>query len=668
MNNILNRYRELLELIKLHNHLYYELDNPEITDYEYDLLLKELENIENNYPNIKEEYSVTDKVGGNASNKFQKIKHKYPMLSLSNTYNISEIEAFDTRIRKILDKDVLIEYILELKLDGISISIIYEKGKLVKAVTRGDGIIGEDVTDNILQIDSIPHILPIDIDIEVRGEIVLPISTFRDLNVLREENGEEVFANPRNAAAGTIRQLDSNIVKERNLDCYFYYLMNPIEYNCHSHIDSIKYIQKLGFKTTKVFEKYNNFNELEEAINKWDIKRKKLDYETDGLVIKVNNLDYYNILGNTTKSPRWAIAYKFPAQRVETKLLDITIQVGRTGNITPVAELRPVTLSGSIVKRASLHNFDEIKRKDIKIGDTVLIEKAAEIIPQIVRVITDARDDSEYYMTIPEKCPSCNEMLHKDDNTVALKCINKYCPEQIKRSIEYFASRNAMNISGLGEKILDKFIETGKLTNILDIYSLYKYRKELEQLDKLGEKSINNLLVNIENSKNTEFKKVLYSLGINYIGKFTANLLVDEFKSIDTLKEKSVEELMEIKGIGDKVANSIYQYLHNPMNLLLIEGLKEIGLQFEDNTITNIINNENMIGKKFLATGKFEKYTREDIKDIIIKNGGIYISSISKNLDYLIVGDKAGSKLDKAKKLDINILNEEDFDKLINTQ
>ena len=668
------KYKKLREEIEKHNNLYYNEDNSIISDSEYDSLIKELKNIEEKYPSVKVDFenkfsdkntTPTDKIGGFASSKFDKINHKVPMLSLDNTYNINEIKEFDQRVRKKLELDKKIEYILELKLDGLSISLIYEDGILVKGVTRGDGQIGEDVTKNIMEIKSIPKKLKEPLNLEVRGEIVLPISNFNKLNELRMEIGEEVLANPRNAAAGTIRQLDSSVVKERGLDCYLYYLVEAEKFGIKSHEESVKFIENLGFKTTKVFEKYDDFDKLEDGIKRWHFDREKLNYETDGLVIKVNDFLYYEELGYTTKSPRWAIAYKFPAEQVKTKLHNITFQVGRTGVVTPVAELEPVSLSGSIVKRASLHNFDEIKRKDIKIGDNVIIEKAAEIIPQVVSVVIEDRKGVEIEIEIPKNCSICGTTLIKEDNQVALKCPSSTCPEKVKREIEYFVSRDAMNITGLGEKIVEKFIELGKIKTVVDIYSLENYREELEKLDKMGKKSIDNLINSINESKNREFNKVFYSLGIPFIGKFNANLLTKIFKNIDNLKNQSIEELLEVKGIGEKAAISIFDYLNNENNWEKIKLLKEIGLKFEfDDLLEKIEVEDNPIkNKNFLATGKLEKYSREEIKDIILSKGGNYLSIVSKNLDFLIAGEKAGSKLSKAENLGIRVLSENEFEK-----
>lgn len=664
-NEILKNYTNLKNKIEKYNNLYYNEDNPIISDMEYDGLLRKLKEMEKEYPALLEiDVSPTEKIGGTASNKFSKVEHKVPMLSLSNTYNIAEIEDFDKRVKKIINFSEKIEYILELKLDGLSISLIYENGNLARAVTRGDGKIGEDVTENIMEIESIPKKLKEPISLEVRGEIILPIPNFNKINEEREENGEEVFANPRNAAAGTIRQLDSTIVSKRGLDCYLYYLVNAENYGIKTHLESIKFIEKLGFKTTGIFEKYSDFKTLEKSIEKWRIKREKLDYETDGLVIKINDFSFYETLGYTTKSPRWAIAYKFPAEQVKTRLLNVTFQVGRTGVVTPVAELEAVNLSGSVVKRASLHNFDEIRRKDIKIGDNVIVEKAAEIIPQVVNVVFDDRKGTEKEIKEPESCPACGTKLVKEEGLVALKCLNPHCPEKIKREISYFVSRDAMNISGLGEKIVEKFIELEKIKTVVDIYFLENYRNELENLEKMGKKSVENLLNSINESKNQDFSKVLYALGIPFVGKFNANLLSKTFKDIDVLKEKSVEELLEVKGIGDKAAIAVNTFLNNENNWKIITELKEIGLKFkfEEDELKEVKDNP-IKGKNFLATGKLQKYKRNEIKDIILEKGGNYLSAVSKNLDFLIAGEKAGSKLEKAQNLGIRVLSEDEFEK-----
>ena len=674
-SDVEEKYTKLRNEIEYHNNLYYNEDKPLISDMEYDALMRELKQLEQKYPELLKneengESSPTEKIGGTASEKFSKVRHRVPMLSLSNTYNISEIEDFDKRIKKIILSENIenhskeLEYILELKLDGLSISLIYENGVLIQAVTRGDGQVGEDVTENIMEIKTIPKKLKKNVSLEVRGEIILPISSFNRINQEREDDGEDVFANPRNAASGTIRQLDKTIVAERGLDCYLYYLVNAENYGINTHLESIEYIEKLGFKTTKIFEKYTDFKELEKSIDKWHNDRKKLDYETDGLVIKVNNFALYETLGYTTKSPRWAIAYKFPAEQVKTKLMDVTFQVGRTGVITPVAELEAVNLSGSVVKRASLHNFDEIRRKDIKIGDNVIVEKAAEIIPQVVNIVFDDRTGQEIEIQEPTNCPVCNSKLAHEEGFVALKCHNPLCPEKVKRQIAHFVSRDAMNISGLGDKIVEKFIELGKIKTIVDIYSLEKYREELENLEKMGQKSVDNLINSIESSKNRDFSKVLYALGIPFVGKFNANLLTKTFKNIENLKNQSIEDLLAVKGIGDKVAVAVNTFLNDEDNWKIITDLKNIGLQFAvDETNSEEIADNPIKDKNFLATGKLQKYKRNDIKDIILSKGGNYLSAVSKNLDFLIAGEKAGSKLEKAEKLGVRVLTEEEFEK-----
>ncbi|ACZ01413.1 NAD-dependent DNA ligase LigA [Streptobacillus moniliformis] len=654
-------YEKLIKDIEIYNHHYYNLDESLITDREYDALLKKIELLEKEFPELKLKNSPTEIIGGKSSDKFKKVKHKKAMLSLANTYSMDDLKAFDQRVKKEVGNNV--EYVLELKLDGLSISLIYEKGKLIQAVTRGDGSVGEDVTENVIQISTIPKILKDEIDLEVRGEIVLPLKEFERINREREENGETIFANPRNVAAGTIRQLDYSIVKDRNLDCYLYYLVDSEKYGLNTQLESIEYIQKLGFKTTGIFTKCSKIEDLEKEIEYWDNNRKKLEYETDGLVIKVNEYYLHNLLGYTAKSPRWAMAYKFKAEQKETKMLDISFQVGRTGVITPVAELEPVHISGSVVRRASLHNIDEIKRLGLKIGDIVIVEKAAEIIPQVVKVLLEKRSGNEKEIEIIDKCPSCNNTIFKEEGQVALKCKNPNCVEKLKRKIEYFVSRDALNIQGFGNKLVDKFVDLGYIRSIIDIFKLKNHKEELINLDKMGTKSIEKLLDNIDKAKDIGFEKLFYSLGIEYVGKTTSKLVVSHFGSIENIINASLEELVLIEGIGEKVSLSIYNYFKDNENISLINEIKNIGfdLSFEKE---QILNNNFITNKKFLATGKFVNYSREEIKKVIEKNGGIYLSSVNKNLDYLIIGEKAGSKLEKAEKLGVRIITEEEFLKL----
>ncbi|WP_064590262.1 NAD-dependent DNA ligase LigA [Streptobacillus moniliformis] len=654
-------YEKLIKDIEIYNHHYYNLDESLITDREYDALLKKIELLEKEFPELKLKNSPTEIIGGKSSDKFKKVKHKKAMLSLANTYSMDDLKAFDQRVKKEVGNNV--EYVLELKLDGLSISLIYEKGKLIQAVTRGDSSVGEDVTENVIQISTIPKILKDEIDLEVRGEIVLPLKEFERINIEREENGETIFANPRNVAAGTIRQLDYSIVKDRNLDCYLYYLVDSEKYGLNTQLESIEYIQKLGFKTTGIFTKCSKIEDLEKEIEYWDNNRKKLEYETDGLVIKVNEYYLHNLLGYTAKSPRWAMAYKFKAEQKETKMLDISFQVGRTGVITPVAELEPVHISGSVVRRASLHNIDEIKRLGLKIGDIVIVEKAAEIIPQVVKVLLEKRSGNEKEIEIIDKCPSCNNTIFKEEGQVALKCKNPNCVEKLKRKIEYFVSRDALNIQGFGNKLVDKFVDLGYIRSIIDIFKLKNHKEELINLDKMGTKSIEKLLDNIDKAKDIGFEKLFYSLGIEYVGKTTSKLVVSHFGSIENIINASLEELVLIEGIGEKVSLSIYNYFKDNENISLINEIKNIGfdLSFEKE---QILNNNFITNKKFLATGKFVNYSREEIKKVIEKNGGIYLSSVNKNLDYLIIGEKAGSKLEKAEKLGVRIITEEEFLKL----
>lgn len=657
--------KELREKIKKYSDYYYTNNESLISDVEFDKLLAELKELEEKYPEYREENSPTEVVGATSlkETKFQKVTHKKPMLSLSNSYNEGDIADFIERIKKLLPEEKEINYALELKLDGLSLSIQYENGKLVRAVTRGDGAVGEDVTENILEISSIPRELKEKVSIEIRGEVVLPLSKFEELNRKRLENGEEVFANPRNAAAGTLRQLDSSIIRERGLDAYFYFLVDAQNYGVKTHSESIEYLLKLGIKTTGVCEVLKNSSELIERIEYWGAKREELDYETDGMVIKVNNIELWDILGNTTKSPRWAIAFKFPAKQVTTKILGVTWQVGRTGKVTPVAELEEVELSGSKVKRASLHNYQEIERKDIRVGDSVFIEKAAEIIPQVVKSVKELRDGSEIIITEPTNCPICNTVLEREEGQVDIKCPNMACPGKVEGELIYFVSRDAMNIAGFGSKLVENMLRLGFIKNIVDIYELKNHREELEKLDKMGKKSVDNLLNAIETSKTREYSKVLCALGIPFVGKTSAKLLAEASENIDNLMNMSIDELMEIEGVGDKMAQAIYEFFRDEEKKKLIEGLKINGLTFAQEKKEELPEDEKVFtGKTFLFTGTLKNFTRNEIKEEIEKLGGKNLSAVSKNLDYLIVGEKAGSKLKKAQEIgSIKIITEDEF-------
>ncbi|WP_308575918.1 NAD-dependent DNA ligase LigA [uncultured Fusobacterium sp.] len=665
LDNIKKKIEKMREDILKYNQYYYTNNESLISDVEYDNLIKELKELEEEYPQFKNVESPTEKVGATnlRESKFQKITHKKPMLSLSNTYNEGEIGDFIERVRKLIPEDKELKYALELKLDGLSISVQYEKGKLVRGVTRGDGAIGEDVTENIMEIATIPHELPEPLDLEVRGEIVLPLSNFLKLNERRMEAGEEVFANPRNAASGTLRQIDSSIIKERGLDSYFYFLVDAEKYGVKTHSESIKFLEKLGFKTTGVCEVLESASKLKKRIDYWEKEKENLDYETDGMVIKVDELELWNILGNTTKSPRWAIAYKFPAKQVTTTMLGVTWQVGRTGKVTPVAELEEVLLSGSKVKRASLHNFHEIERKDIRIGDKVFIEKAAEIIPQVVKSIKEFRDGSEIQIVEPTECPVCQSPVAREEGQVDIKCTNPNCPGKIKGRIEYFVSRDAMNISGFGSKMVEKMLELGFIKNAGDIYNLKSHEEELVKIEKMGKRSVEKLLESIEESKKRDYSKVLYALGIPFIGKYSGKLLANASGNIDKLMNMSVEELMEIDGVGDKGAKAVYDFFRDSENLQLIEVLRGYGLQFAQEVKEEQSSEERIFeGKTFLFTGTLKNFKREEIKEEIEKLGGKNLSAVSKNLDYLIIGEKAGSKLKKAQELGtVKILTEDEF-------
>lgn len=656
---------ELRAKIKKYSDYYYTNNESLISDVEFDKLLVELKELEEKYPEYREENSPTEVVGATnlRDTKFQKVTHKKPMLSLSNSYNEKDIADFIDRVKKLLPEEENLAYALELKLDGLSLSIQYEDGKLVRAVTRGDGTVGEDVTENILEIESIPKVLKEKVSIEIRGEVVLPLSKFEELNKRRMESGEEVFANPRNAAAGTLRQLDSSIIKERGLDAYFYFLVDAQNYGLKTHSESIEYLANLGIKTTGVCEVLKNSSELMKRIEFWGEKREELDYETDGMVIKVDNIELWDKLGNTTKSPRWAIAFKFPAKQVTTKILGVTWQVGRTGKVTPVAELEEVELSGSKVKRASLHNYQEIERKDIRVGDSVFIEKAAEIIPQVVKSVKELRDGSEIVISEPTHCPICNTPVEREEGQVDIKCPNITCPGKIEGELIYFVSRDAMNIAGFGSKIVENMLKLGFIRNIVDIYDLKNHREELEKLEKMGKKSVDNLLTAIENSKTREYSKVLCALGIPFVGKTSAKLLAESSENIDRLMSMSVEDLIEVEGIGDKMAQAIYDFFRDDEKRKLIEGLKSHGLTFAQEKKEELPAEEKVFtGKTFLFTGTLKNFTRNEIKEEIEKLGGKNLSAVSKNLDYLIVGEKAGSKLKKAQELGtVKIITEEEF-------
>ena len=653
----------LCEEINRHNKLYYVDAKPEISDREFDDLLVKLSHLESKYPQFKSNTSPTQRVGGEPINEFENIKHSIPMQSLSNTYNKDELIKFDERVKKLLNKKEC-NYIIEPKIDGVAISIRYENGLLKYAVTRGDGILGDDVTANIKTIKSIPLKLsgtnPPDV-LEVRGEIYLDKNKFEELNNNRINEGKEPFANPRNACAGSLKLLDPKEVASRPLDAIFYNLgynsLNKIE----THYELLKKLKKYGIKISPYFEQTNNFDLLLQNLDELQNLSKKFPFEIDGAVIKVNDLSDHNILGSTSKSPRWAVAYKYESEQAITKLNTITIQVGRTGVLTPVAELKPVQLAGTIVKRATLHNYDEIIRKDIRIGDYVVIEKAGEIIPIVKKVILEKRTTKTKKYQFPDfPCSECILPVQKNDNEVAIKCINKRCPSRLKNWILHFASRKGMDISGLGESVVEQLVEKKLIQIPSDIYQLKL--DDLVNLERFGVKSAKNLLNSIQASKKIPFGRVLYALGIPHVGKTASETISNYYQNIDNITNATSDELEKIDDVGPIVAESIKTFLSNSDNQLLIRYLKHHGIKFEiefeeqDNKFKNLI---------FVITGSLSTYSRNDASEIIESKGGRISSSISKKVDYLIVGESAGSKLQKAKKLNIKILNETEFINLI---
>ncbi|WP_339022935.1 NAD-dependent DNA ligase LigA [Spiroplasma endosymbiont of Crioceris asparagi] len=655
------KINQLKEKLNKWNNDYYVLNQPSVDDLEFDSTMKELIDLETQYPQFKTPDSPTQKVGGSVENIFTKHKHKYQMLSLANAFNFDDLEAFDTKIKKELEEKPY-SYFVEPKIDGLSISLIYENGKLVKGVTRGDGIVGEDVTNNIFTIKSIPKTINNnDKYFEVRGEVYLSKKEFDKINAKKFENGEMLFANPRNAASGTLRQLDSEIVKKRNLDIWTYFLMN--KEHIETHEESLKFLNDLGFQINPLSKHCQNINNVKEQIGYLNEIRDSLEYEIDGIVIKVNEFEYYDILGNTSKFPKWAIAYKFPAEIKETKLLDIFPTVGRTGRITYNAKLKPVKLAGSNVKAATLHNSYFIRDKDIRIGSTVKIKKAGDIIPEVLDSIKDTNYESLPIWTESNLCPSCQNKLERFEGEVDQYCVNIECPRKIIRSLEHFASRDAMNIEGLSIKIIEKLFANKYIVKISDIYKLTNFKNELIMLDKFGEKSVNNLLKSVERSKTNLFEKLIFGLGIRHIGKKTAYIIAKNFKNIDNIINANFEDLSKIRDVGPIVAKSIKDWFEIDQNINLINDLKSLNINMNFSG-TDVIENNNITSKNFVITGTLSK-PRNHFKDLLAKYGANISESVSKNTDYVLAGEEAGSKLEKAKKLNVKILSETELEKLI---
>lgn len=664
------RIEELRSKILKHDYNYYVLAQPVISDMEYDLLVKELEKLENENPELITADSPTQRVGKDLTKEFKPVNHKVPMLSLSNTYDEQDLFDFDRRVKESLPENEKVEYVVELKIDGASVSINYVNGKLKTAATRGDGSVGEEITNNVKTIRSVPLKIDTDMmnkyhlkDFEVRGEVFMRIDDFKILNKEREANGEKLFANPRNSTAGTLKLQDPKIVASRKLNVFLYTLINE-DSEPESQEQSLKLLKQLGFNVNDKFVVCRNIQEVLEVCEKFERIRDTLNYEIDGAVVKVNSVRQQNILGNIAKSPRWAVAYKFKAKQAFTKLLDITWQVGRTGAITPVAELEPVQLAGSTISRATLHNFDEIQRKDIRVGDTVIIEKGGDVIPKIVSVVISERPKKSQPTIPPDKCPICKTKLFKPENEVALYCENPECLAQIKGRLIHFASRGAMDIEGLGEALIDLFVEKGFIKNFSDIYKLKDKRSELIKIERLGEKSIDNLLNSIEKSKTQPFSKVLFAIGIRYVGAGAAQKIADHFNSIDNLITASEEEISSIYEIGPSISKSVKQFFADKKNNRLIEDLKKAGLNFVSEK--REIKESSFTDKIFVLTGTLSGFSRDEAASRIKALGGKVTSSVSKNTDYVIAGEKAGTKLSKAESLGIKIINESDFLDMLN--
>lgn len=654
------RYDELIKLIEKANYDYYTLDNPTVTDREYDNWMSELLDIEKRHPEIKRKDSPSEKIGGEVISEFKKVEHKIGMFSISDVFNESEIVAFDERIRKEFPNP---SYVCELKIDGLAVSLQYEKGILKRAATRGNGLVGEDITHNVKTIGTIPLRLNKPVDIEVRGEIYMPLKAFNELNEKRLKNGEPIFQNPRNAAAGSIRQLDSSVAKSRKLDAFLYHVP---ETDKKTHYEALMELKELGFIVNPNIRLVKNIDEILDYINEWTARRGELPYDIDGIVIKVNDIHMQRELGFTAKYPRWVIAYKFPAEDVKTRLTDIVCTVGRTGQITPNAVFDPVKVMGSTIRRATLHNGDYINSKNLKIGDNIFVHKAGDVIPEVVGPCLEDRTGNEREFVMPDKCPICGAGLVLTESGIDLKCPNDLCPARNIESLIHFCDRKAMNIEGLGERIIEDFYNMKFITSIIDIYNIKDRKEELIELEGFGDKSVNKLLDNIEKSKQNSLEKLLFAIGISGIGEKNAKILAKKFMNIDNLMNASLEDLTNISDVGPILANSIYNFFRNEDNIKLINDLKNIGMNM-NYLGAQIKENEELLNKRIVVTGTLKKYTRDEIQNLIELNGGLWSTSVTKKTYAVIVGENPGSKYDKAKELNIPIWTEEDFDKVINS-
>lgn len=650
------RIDELIKIINKASEEYYTNDNPTITDQEYDDYYHELEKLEQQYPELIREDSPTKRVGGKIIDEFKKVSHEIPMMSLGDIFSEDEIFEFDQRIKKTIPNPT---YVCELKIDGLSVSLLYENGKLIRGATRGNGIIGEDITHNVETIKSIPLVINDKRKIEVRGEIYMPKKSFNKLNQERKEKGESLFANPRNAAAGSVRQLDSKIAAKRNLSTFIYHLPSSDDFNIKYHHESLSFMKELGFVVNPNIKIADNVNEVINYVKEWTEKRESLPYEIDGIVIKVDKIEDQKKLGYTSRTPKWAIAYKFPAVEVLTKIKNIEFCVGRTGKITPRADLDPVHLAGSIIKSVTLHNEDYIKEKDIMINDTIVLHKAGDVIPEVVKVLKERRTGIEIPFKMIKNCPICNSKLEKKETEANYFCPNPNCDARNIEGLIHFSSRETMNIEGFGESIVEDFYNEGYLKTICDYYTLYNHKEDLEELEGFGEKSINNLLQNIEKSKENSLEKLLFALGIRYIGKKTAKILAINYRNIDKLMSAEYEDLVKIQDIGEVIADSVYKFFKEEKNINTINELKLLGVNMEYKGNESIDDNFN--NKTFVLTGTLSKLTRDEASIEIENRGGKVTSSVTKKTDYVIVGENPGSKYQKAKDLNINILNEEEF-------
>lgn len=655
------RVKELRELLNKANQAYYQEALPFISDKEFDDKLKELQELEDKF-GLHDPDSPSERVGGNVSSNFETVQHPVPLLSLDNTYNEDELNEFDGRVKKILGHDNF-DYMVELKFDGASIRLRYENRKFVLGATRGDGQQGDDITNNLKTIQDIPLGLPENVPdvIEVRGEAYMEREAFARLNERREEEGLNVFANPRNSTAGSLKMQDPKAVAQRPIRFFAFDLLLERDDDSMTQYRKAEMLQEFGFPVSEHYRICSKIDEVHSIISEWDELRHKLPYETDGVVIKVNQSHLRDQLGSTSKFPRWAIAYKFEAEQATTTVNDITLQVGRLGTITPVAELEAVELAGTTVKRASLHNEDEIRRKDIRINDTVVVEKAGEIIPQVISVVNPDREDRDPPFKFPDHCPACGSELIKYEDEVAWRCINPTCPPQVRIKIEHFASRDAMDIEGLGESVVDQLVSAGLIQTYVDLYDLRK--EQIIKLERMAEKSAQNLIEAIEKSKEQPFERVIYALGIRFVGKTVAKDLAKAFKTMERLRTLSKEELEAIDSIGPRIAGSVVSFFQNEKNQQIINKLREHNLQFEQEE--EVLASNIFEGKKFVLTGSLPTYTRKEASDLIEKHGGKTASSVSGNTDYVLAGDSAGSKLDKANKLGIPVLDEAQFREMI---